>query len=86
MSRRTPGGGFTSKRGIFGKVGKAGTMLSLTFSVEGDYCFSGGSDGKIYHWLGNSLSEVVDGHKGPVFALQRVEKVGVVFGGHVIVT
>ena len=59
-------------------MGKSGTMLSVTFSAEGERCFSGGSDGKIYHWTGSSLAEVVDGHKGPVFALQRVEKVGVV--------
>ena len=53
-------------------------MLSVTFSAEGERCFSGGSDGRIYHWAGSSLAEVVEAHKGPVFALQRVEKVGVV--------
>ena len=74
------GGGFTSKRGIFGKVGKSGTMLSLAFSAEGDHCFSGGADGKIYHWTDNSLTAVVEAHKGPVFAMQRVEKVGVAGG------
>lgn len=55
-------------------------MLSVTFSAEGDRCFSGGADGKIYHWSQYSLTDVVEGHKGPVFALQRVEKVGVAIG------
>ena len=73
------GGGFTSKRGVFGRVGKPGTMLCVAFSGDGQLCFSGGADGKIYHWTArSSLKEVLEGHEGPVFALQRVEKVGVV--------
>ena len=69
------GGGFTSKRGIFGKVGKPVTMLSLAYAADGGQCYSGGADGKVYHWKGNTLTATVEAHKGPVFAIQRVEKV-----------
>ena len=70
------GGGFTSKRGVFGKAGRANTtMLCVAFGVTPGCCFTGGADGQFYHWEGSSLARAVPGHKGPVFALQRVEKV-----------
>ena len=71
------GGGFTSKRGVFGKKGKPTTMLCVEYGAEG-VCFTGGADGHIYHWNGSTLTKTVEGHKGPVFAMQRVEKVSVV--------
>lgn len=69
------GGGFTSKRGIFGKVSKLTTMLCVAFGVEEGQCFTGGATGLVYHWVGSSLRKTVDAHKGPIFAVQRVEKV-----------
>lgn len=71
----TVGGGFTSKRGVFGKVGKLTSMLSVTYGHATDLCYSGGADGRVYHWRGSTLVKKVDAHKGPVFAMQRVEKV-----------
>ena len=69
------GGGFTSKRGVFGKAGKLTTMLCVAFGGEGGQCFTGGASGLVYHWSGSSLRKTVEAHKGPVFAIQRVEKV-----------
>ena len=69
------GGGFTSKRGVFGKAGKLNSMLSVTYGPSAELCYSGGADGRVYHWRGSTLSKAVDAHKGPVYAMQRVEKV-----------
>ena len=69
------GGGFTSKRGVFGKAGKLTTMLCVAFGVGEGQCFTGGASGLIYHWTGSTLSKTVEAHKGPIFAIQKVEKV-----------
>jgi len=69
------GGGFTSKRGIFGKAGKLTTMLSVTYGTAADLCYSGGVDGRVYHWRSSMLVKTVQAHKGPIYAMQRVEKV-----------
>ena len=69
------GGGFTSRRGVFGKAGKLSTMLCVAFGGEDGQCFTGGASGLVYHWSGSSLKKTVEAHKGPVFAIQRVEKV-----------
>ena len=50
-------------------------MLSVTYGHSAEMCYSGGADGRVYHWKGSTLAEKVDAHKGPVFAVQRVEKV-----------
>lgn len=71
------GGGFTSKRGIFGKKGKPTTMLCIEYGTGDGQSFTGGADGHVYHWKGSTLAKTIEAHKGPVFALQRVEKVGV---------
>lgn len=69
------GGGFTSKRGIFGKLGKPITMLSAAYGGSEEQCFTGGADGKVYEWNRTNCVNVVDAHKGPVFVVQPVEKV-----------
>lgn len=69
------GGGFTSKRGVFGKAGKLGTMLCVAYGSGDGLCYSGGADGLVYHWNGSTLACTVDAHKGPVFAMEKVEKV-----------
>ncbi len=69
------GGGFTSKRGLFGKVGKLSSMMSVCYGMSVDMCYSGGVDGKIYHWIHNTLKRTVPAHKGPVYAVHRVDKV-----------
>ena len=73
------GGGFTSKRGVFGKAGKLTTMLCVAFGAGEGQCFTGGATGLVYHWRGSTLSKTVEAHKGPIFAIQKVEKVCVIF-------
>ena len=70
------GGGFTSKRGVFGRASRPVTMLCITYGTVDGQSYSGGADGRVYHWNGNTLRASVEAHKGPVFAVQRVEKVG----------
>lgn len=77
----TVGGGFTSKSGVFGRKGKQATMLCVEYGAEGSVCFTGGDNGLVHHWRGSALAKTVPGHKGPVFAMQRVEKVGLVWNG-----
>lgn len=69
------GGGFTSKRGTFGDVGKNETMMCVTYGKNSDQVFSGGASGKVYIWQGNVLKGAVQAHEGPVFAMQVLEKV-----------
>ena len=69
------GGGFTSKRGTFGDVGKNETMMCVTYAKIPDLVFSGGASGKVYVWQGNTLKNAVQAHEGPVFAMQVLEKV-----------
>lgn len=69
------GGGFTSKRGTFGDVGKNETMMCLTYGKNSDQVFSGGASGKAYIWQANVLKGAVQAHEGPVFAMQVLEKV-----------
>ena len=69
------GGGFTSKRGIFGKQAKPVTMLCVTYGQSETQCFTGGADGKVYHWNKNSLVTTVEAHQGPIFVVQAAEKV-----------
>ena len=69
------GGGFTSKRGIFGKKGESTTMLCVAFDKQQDVAHSGGANGLVYHWLGNQLTGTVKAHQGSVFAMLAVEKV-----------
>ena len=71
------GGGFTSKRGVFGKAGPSTTMLCVVFDKERDKAHSGGANGLVYHWTGNRLTGTVRAHQGPVFAMLAVEKVRV---------
>ncbi len=52
-------------------------MLSVTYGTDPDLCYSGGADGRVYHWRGSTLSKTVEAHTGPVYAVQRVEKVNV---------
>lgn len=51
-------------------------MLCVAYGAEEGQCYSGGADGRIYHWRGSTLTATVEAHKGPVFAIRRVEKVG----------
>ena len=69
------GGGFTSKRGVFGKKGPSTTMLCVVFDKGQDKTHSGGANGLVYHWTGNQLTGTVSAHQGPVFAMLAVEKV-----------
>lgn len=69
------GGGFTSKRGIFGNVAKQDTMLCATYGKTADTVYSGGTSGKVFVWEGNTLKETIEAHKGTVMAIQTLEKV-----------
>lgn len=74
------GGGFTSKRGLFGKTAKMCDMLSIAFGKAAECCYSGGSDGHVFHWVGTTLQRTVKAHDGPCFAMHSLEK-GFVTGG-----
>ena len=50
-------------------------MLSVCYGQSEDQAFTGGADGKVYQWNKCALTSVQDAHKGPIFALQPVEKV-----------
>ena len=69
------GGGFTSKRGIFGNVSKQDTMLCVTYGKTAEVVYSGGTSGQVFVWEGNTLKEVIKAHQGTVMALQTLEKV-----------
>ena len=70
------GGGFTSKRGTFGTVAKLDSMLCVTYGKTPDICYTGGSSGAIYVWVGLTLSKTIKAHEGPCFATHSLEKVG----------
>ncbi|XP_029642851.1 echinoderm microtubule-associated protein-like 6 [Octopus sinensis] len=74
------GGGFTSHRGVFGKDSKICDMLCISFGKSVECCFSGGSDGNVFAWFGNSIQRTVKAHEGPCFAMHSLEK-GFVTGG-----
>ncbi|KAI0227896.1 Echinoderm microtubule-associated protein-like 6 [Lamellibrachia satsuma] len=74
------GGGFTSKRGTFGTVAKLDSMLCVTYGRTPDICYTGGSSGAVYVWVGLTLSKTIKAHEGPCFATHSLEK-GFVTGG-----
>nr|XP_034966373.1 echinoderm microtubule-associated protein-like 6 [Zootoca vivipara] len=74
------GGGFTSKRGIFGNIGKQETMMSVSYGRIEDLVFSGSATGDIYIWKDILLLKTVKAHDGPVFAMHALDK-GFVTGG-----
>ena len=51
------------------------TMLCAAYGQSEVQCFTGGADGKVYHWNKNSLVTTVEAHQGPVFVVQAAEKV-----------
>ena len=69
------GGGFTSKRGTFGKEGKVETMLCVSYSKTPGMVYSGAANGLVYVWDKGVLKGTVEAHTGPVFALHCLEKV-----------
>ena len=69
------GGGLTSKRGTFGKTGKAETMMCITYPKNAGIIVSGATSGLIYLWHDEVLKSTVQGHQGPVFAIHALEKV-----------
>ena len=72
-----PGGGFTSKRGTFGNVGKPDTMMCVTFGSDPLMTYSGGSSGNVYIWQELKLSKIIPAHEGPCFAMHSLDKVSV---------
>ena len=75
----TPGGGFTSKRGIFGSVGKLETMMCVSYGRMEDLVFSGAATGDIFIWKDILLLKTVKAHDGPVFAMYALDKVWSIF-------
>jgi len=71
------GGGFTSSRGTFGNVAKLDNMMCVTFGSTADICYTGGGNGNIYVWIGQTLSKCFKAHDGPCFAIHSLDKVGV---------
>ena len=74
------GASLTSKRGVFGKAGKAVTMLCCVFSKTSDHCISGGENGMVYIWAGSNLKSCVQAHSGAIHAVIALDK-GFVTGG-----
>ncbi|XP_038072339.1 echinoderm microtubule-associated protein-like 6 [Patiria miniata] len=74
------GGGFTSKRGTFGNVGKPDTMMCVSYSRSPEMTYSGGATGSIYVWQDVTLIRTVSAHQGPCFAMHSLDK-GFVTGG-----
>lgn len=71
------GGGFTSKRGKFGSVGKLETMMSVSYGRVEELVFSGAATGDIYIWKETLLLRTVKAHDGPVFAMHALDKVSI---------
>ena len=69
------GGGFTSNRGTFGNVSKLDSMMCVSFGKTADICYTGGGNGSIYVWVGQTLSKVTKAHQGPCFAMHSLDKV-----------
>ncbi|KAM3930547.1 echinoderm microtubule-associated protein-like 6 isoform 4-T4 [Leptodactylus fuscus] len=74
------GGGFTSKRGTFGNVGKLETMMCVSYGRSEDLVYSGAATGDIYVWKDILLLKTIKAHDGPVFAMYALDK-GFVTGG-----
>ena len=69
------GGGFTSNRGTFGNVSKLDTMMCVSYGKTPDVCYTGGGNGSIYIWVGQTLKKAVKAHEGPCFAMHSLDKV-----------
>lgn len=69
------GGGLTAKRGTFGNIGKAETMMCITYPKVPGVVISGAASGLIYIWNDEVLKSTVQAHQGPVFAIHALEKV-----------
>ncbi|XP_048456948.1 echinoderm microtubule-associated protein-like 6 [Rhincodon typus] len=74
------GGGLTSKRGIFGNMGKLETMMCVSYGQMEDMMFSGAANGDVYIWKRNLLLKTIKAHDGPIFAMHALDK-GFVTGG-----
>ena len=62
---------------MFGKVGKLTSMLCVCYGVTAEVCYSGGADGRVYHWKDSTLCKTVQANKGPLYAISRVDKVSI---------
>ena len=51
-------------------------MLCVTYGRTPDICYTGGSSGAVYVWVGLTLSKTIKAHEGPCFATHSLEKVG----------
>jgi len=67
-----------SKKGIFGKLGKIQTVLSIGFA--GGKTVTGTASGHLYVWEGRSVVQAIDAHTGSVNALSSCSG-GIASGG-----
>ncbi|KAM9364927.1 echinoderm microtubule-associated protein-like 6 [Pholidichthys leucotaenia] len=75
------GGGLTSRRGVFRRVSRLETMMSVCYGRGGEaLVFSGAANGDVYVWKEPLLLKTVKAHDGPVFAMFSLDK-GFVTGG-----
>ena len=58
------GAGFTSNRGLFGKLSSVDNMMCITFGKTPELCYTGGSNGSIYVWKDANLVKLIPAHKG----------------------
>ena len=68
------GGGFTSNRGLFGKLSEVENMMCIAFGKQPEVCYTGGGNGSIYVWNEQKLVKLIPAHKGPVFAIYAHEQ------------
>lgn len=77
------GGGFTSRCGVFGNIGKQETMMSVSYGRIEALAFSGSAAGDIYIWKEIMLLKTVKAHDGPVFAMHALDKVSLSCHTHI---
>jgi len=68
------------KNGIFGSFART-SFSCVTWSKAG-VAYSGGSNGKIYTWNGNSCENMMDAHKGFVCSIKCIGDDKMVSGGY----
>jgi microtubule-associated protein-like 6 len=68
------GAGFTSNRGLFGKLSGVENMTCVAFGKTPDLCYTGGGNGSIYVWKDDKLAKLIQAHTGPIFSIYAHEQ------------
>ena len=49
--------------------------MCVSYGKTPDVCYTGGGNGSIYIWVGQTLKKAVKAHEGPCFAMHSLDKV-----------